>query len=91
MKLQENKECFICSGRAVDPHHVRLGNCSRKKAEKYNLLIYLCRPCHERLHRDEKMKRYIQRFAQKKLEEEMSHDEYMRIFKKNYLGDEYGI
>ena len=85
--LQDGRKCLICNFPLTDLHHVRLGNCSRKKAEKYGTLVYLCRKHHDQLHHDEKLKRKIQQLAQSKLETKMTHEEYMKIFKKNYLGE----
>lgn len=83
--IQKNRECYFCGNRFTDMHHVRLGNCSRKKAEEYGLYIYLCRICHMELHINETLKRSVQQHAQKKLEDEIGHEEYMKIFKKDYL------
>lgn len=78
---------MICGSPSVDPHHVRLGNCTRAKAEEYGLLVYVCRFHHEQIHHNERLKKALQIRAQEELEKTMSHEEYMAIFKKNYKGD----
>ena len=83
--LQTNKFCFFCGNPKVDVHHVRLGNCSRETAEKYHLIAYLCREHHDSLHRNADMKLLLQQYAQIQFEAKHSHEEYMKIFKKNYL------
>lgn len=83
--IQTDRSCYYCGNPLTDLHHVRLANCSREKAEEYGLLAYLCRKHHRELHQNETMKRAIQQHAQSALEKEMTHEEYMRIFGKNYL------
>lgn len=83
--LQEGKYCYYCGRLDVDLHHVRLANCSRKKAEKYGLLVYLCREHHRALHDNPVTKEKLQKIAQKKLENLIGQDEYMKVFGKNYM------
>lgn len=83
--IQTERFCYYCGSPNVDIHHVRLGNCSREKAEEYGLISYLCRTHHEELHRNAVMKRAMQQHAQFELEKRMTHEEYMAIFKRNYL------
>ena len=83
--IQHDKRCFVCGNIEADTHHIRLGNCSRKKAEKYGLIMYLCWKHHRELHDNPAIKESVQKMAQKKLEQFISHDEYMKNFKKNYL------
>lgn len=87
--LQDDKCCRVCGNPIVDLHHVRLGNCHRKTAEKHGLVVWLCRKHHIYLHNHPMEKEKLQREAQKRFEELHSHKEYMKIFHKNYLkGDE---
>jgi len=62
-----------------------MGNCTRKQCEKYPgiLTVRLCAECHRRIHDTDKST--LQRQAQKELEKIMSHEDYMKEFKKNYL------
>lgn len=83
--LQSNRECYFCGNPVVDPHHVRLGGCSKKKAEEYGLIVYICRKHHTELHNNEVIKKSVQQYAQHTLEKTMTREEYMQIFKKNYL------
>lgn len=83
--IQTECLCYYCGSPNVDVHHVRLGNCSREKAEAYGLIAYLCREHHMQLHRNEVMKKALQQHAQSQIEKRMSHEKYMEIFKRNYL------
>lgn len=87
--LQKGNHCYKCGGYPADLHHIRVGNCSKKKAEDYGMVVYLCRYHHRWLHDHPEAKEELQRLAQKRFEELYSHDEYMETFHKNYLkGDE---
>ena len=80
--------CYICGGRASDRHHLIGGTSNRKNSEKYGLVVYLCRSCHERAHRDNETRLALHRLGQRLFEEQGSREEFMRIFGKNYLEDE---
>lgn len=75
--------CYICGRYASDLHHIRLGNLSRDFVERQGLYVNLCRECHCFIHDSGKIS--LQQEAQRKLESQMSHEEYMSIYHKNYL------
>ena len=83
--LSEKKECYIC-GRigTLHVHHMLHGS-MRRKADKYGLTCYLCPECHRRLHDQGLGDRLLQKKAQKHFEQQYGHDEFMRVFGKNYL------
>lgn len=83
--IQDHKYCYFCGSPYTECHHVRLNNISRKRAEKYGLIAYLCARCHRALHINEPMKRALQIHAQKALEEEIGHEQYMKEIGKNYV------
>lgn len=83
--INEYFECFICgSGGALHKHHC-LHGIRRKAADKYDLTVWLCPECHQRLHDRGDGDLMLERLAQRHFEKEHGHDEYMRIFGKNYL------
>ena len=87
--LQSDKKCFKCGSPYADLHHIRLGNCTRRRAEHHGMFVYLCRAHHRWLHDHPECKEELQRLAQKRFEETHSHEEYMKLFRKNYLkGDD---
>lgn len=94
--LQDNWDvCFLCGRNHVaDPcgleeHHV-FGGANRKLSEKYGLKIHICgEHCHrngpDAVHRNRKTDLAIKAAAQKVFEREHSHEEFMRVFGKNYI------
>lgn len=88
--IQDCKEvCYICGGRATEEHHCIHGSANRKLSEKYGLKVYLCPACHRTgklaVHRNYFADKKIKQIAQKAFEKKYSHEEFMKIFKKNYL------
>ena len=83
--MQSNRLCWFCGSPYVELHHVRLNNHSRKMAEKYGMVCWLCRKHHKRLHEDIVMKTMLQQYAQLQFESRHSHEEYMEIFGKDYF------
>lgn len=77
--------CKICKRPADDRHHV-FGGRLRQTSEEYEMVMNLCRYCHQRLHRDPSgewlkwKKVYQQRF-----EKEHGKGEFLRIFGRSYL------
>ena len=82
--------CFLCGGRiGLEEHHV-LGGANRKLSEKYGLKVMLCgEECHRLGKNSAHMNRAVgdslKRLAQIAFEARHSHDEWMNVFKKNYL------
>lgn len=84
-----DERCFIC-GRVtgLERHHVMSGTANRKLSEKYGLTVMLCREHHtgdSGVHKNRKQADSLKRLAQIAFEARYSHDEWMQIFKKNYL------
>lgn len=77
--------CKICKRPADDRHHV-FGGRLRQTSEEYEMVMNLCRYCHQRLHRDPSgewlkwKKVYQQRF-----EKEHGKGEFLRIFGRSYI------
>lgn len=87
-----NDKCAICGRSNAHLHEVFYGK-NRQNSIKYKMQIRLCYWCHEG---DEKHKEGVhynpvfdfmlkQKF-QKKFEQEWSHEKFMQVFGKNYLG-----
>ena len=86
--LQKGERCFIC-GRVtgLECHHV-LGGPNRKWSDKYGLTVMLCHEHHtgkNGVQYDRKAGDALKRLAQIAFEARYSHDEWMKIFRKNYL------
>ena len=94
--LQPKKECFFCGTTVgLHRHHV-FGGPNRKHSEDFGCVVYLCGDHHnlsnKGVHLNKHMDLLVKRYAQKVFEETYSHEEFMKIFHKNYLGgDDDGI
>ena len=86
---QGDPRCFLC-GRTVglERHHVMTGS-NRGFGERYGLWVYLCGDtCHrgpKGVHQNRELADRMKRIAQIAFEARHSHDEWMNLFKKNYL------
>lgn len=85
---QDCGRCFIC-GRMTDLecHHI-LGGPNRKWSEKYKLTVMLCHEHHTGKNGAQYNRQVgdrLKRLAQIAFEARYSHDEWMQIFRKNYL------
>ena len=78
------KRCALCGKPATQTHHIFNG-ANRKHSEHYGLTIRLCAECHERVHRDQILDEKLKMSAQRRFEENHSREEFMKIFRKNYL------
>ena len=87
--IQHEKVCFLCGSRVgLEEHHI-FGGANRKNSEKYGLKIWLCgTKCHrgnEGVHLNRATGDSVKRLAQIAFEAKHSHDEWMQVFRKNYL------
>lgn len=82
---EDTKHCYLCGSRDVEPHHCLHGYSDRKWAEKFHLVVALCRAHHSELHdRNTEMDRYFQRLAQEAFEEHYPELNFRDYFRKNY-------
>lgn len=87
MSIREKRPCELCEKwDYLDRHHIFEGSL-RKKSEKYNCVINICRECHDKIHRHPLDYLQIKRESQKELMEQMhwTMDDWHREFGKNYL------
>ena len=87
--LQDEKRCFLCGSYLdLEEHHVFGGVANRRLSEKYGLKVHLCAFCHrgtEGVHSSYEANKKLKQIAQEAFEQKYSHEEWMRIFRKNYL------
>lgn len=81
--------CFLCgSHRDIEIHHI-MGGANRKLSDRYGLTVPLCHECHNEppygAHFNPEVMNYLKRVGQEAFEREYSHEEWMRIFGRNYL------
>ena len=88
--IQKNEEkCFLCGGRASEEHHVFFGTANRQLSEKYGLKVYLCPNCHRiekyAVHNCKETDIKLKIIGQRKFIEEYPHQNFLKIFGKNYI------
>lgn len=88
--VENFNSCIICgSMRGIHKHEAFFGTANRKLSIKYGLVVPLCYNCHTgsniAVHRNYFADIKIKQIAQKAFEEKYSHEEFMKVFKKNYL------
>lgn len=85
--MQNEEVCYISGSRMqLDKHHCMHGGANRKLAEKYGLWVWLRHDIHMRLHdQDKELDRKLEQDAQKAFENKYSREEWMHLFRKNYL------
>ena len=92
---KDQTKCFLCkqnaNGDPLDKHHCFFG-ALRNKSEKYGLTVYLHHNrCHifgeNAVHKNARINRKLQAFAQKKAMQEYdwSVEDFIKEFYKNYL------
>lgn len=97
MHNEEDGTCYLCMKLRMDycrrtgleEHHAIEGNPGRRLSEHYGLKVYLCVPHHregpEAVHNNVRNRRLVEQEAQKAFEKRYSHEEWMKIFQRNYL------
>ncbi len=88
--IQTEKKCFACGQTyGLELHHVFFGTANREQSEKYGMTIWLTpfwhRDIRRGIHFDRAFDLQVKQFAQRKFEETHTHDEFMKIFGRNYL------
>lgn len=82
------KRCALCGKMSnLEKHHLLCGS-QRKAADKYKLVVYLCHDCHRQVHDEPELMAESRKEGQRRFEKNHSRDEFVKIFGKNYLGDE---
>lgn len=78
-------KCYLCgSRRDIEVHHCLHGP-RRKAADKYGLVVPLCRHCHTLLHDHGIADQELEEVAQRVFERDHTREEFMREFGKSYL------
>ena len=73
----------------LEKHHIFGGNPNRQLSDDCGLVVELCSKHHRTgktaVHNDCERNLELKQYGQRKYEELCSHDEFMEIFKRNYL------
>ena len=76
--------CYFCGLPRQDLHEL-LGGRNRLNSMKYGYVLPLCRSHHNMLHNNVVLIEEWKRKSQEHFEESHSRDEWLEVFKKNYL------
>lgn len=77
--------CIFCGKPRDDLHEVFPGTAGRQTSKDWGMVVPVCRYHHERLHKDAKMRKGLQRWAQLRFETLFSHKRFMSVFHRNYI------
>lgn len=88
--------CYLCSNlygdykeQYTEEHHIMYGSGERAISEAEGLKVYLCLAHHrtgqQAVHNCEQTRILLCRIAQQEFEQTHTRDEWMRLFKRNYL------
>ena len=84
------EHCYICGSPDVEIHHI-FGGANRKNSERYGLIVPLCHRHHNEppagVHFNENAMLAMHAEGQKAFESMASHDEYMKIFGRDYIAE----
>ena len=87
--LQAERTCFLCgTERALEKHHIFAGVANRRISEEHGLWVYLCHNCHtgtDGAQYDHEKNVWLKQAAQMAFEQTHTHDEWMRLIRKNYI------
>ena len=82
--------CVECGSNYVERHHIFFGQPNRKLSEKYGCIEYLCSAHHRDLAvgvhgLNKKLDLKLKQKHQKRLEEEMTREQFIKIFGRSWL------
>ena len=87
--LQEERRCYFCNRiNDLEKHHVFAGVANRKISEARGFWVMCCNDCHTgrdgvQYNREKNLR--LKQDAQRAFEKDHSHDEWMKLIRKNYL------
>lgn len=88
--LQNEKVCYLCGGEyGLERHHIFAGVANRRISEAKGLWVWLCGDtCHrgaDGAQYDPEKNFYLKQMAQMAYEQTHSHDEWMKLIRRNYI------
>lgn len=85
----DGSKCFLCGQPATETHHIFGGTANRKISEREGFTVRLCHNCHTGADNcaqyDKDTNIYLKQTAQAAYEETHTHDQWMRLIRKNYI------
>ena len=87
--LQDEKRCWFCGRQTgLECHHIFGGVANRRISEQYGLKVWLCHDHHTGVNGAQynpELNRQLKMEAQIAIEMTHTHDDWMRIIRKNYV------
>ena len=87
--LQSERKCYLCGRETcLEVHHIFAGVANRRISTEQGFVVYLCHNCHtgtEGAQYDKDKNLYLKQMAQAEYEKTHTHDEWMRLIRKNYI------
>jgi hypothetical protein len=80
--------CYNCHrSYGLEEHHIYGGNPDRQHSDDYGLVVDLCHTCHLSVtdEKDQGLINELKQKGQQRFEAVHGHEEFMRIFGRNYL------
>ena len=87
--LQSEKICYLCGKQyGLEMHHIFAGVANRRISEERGFKVWLCAECHRgtdgaQYDRDTNFR--LKQDAQAEFERTHTHEEWMRLIRKNYI------
>ena len=88
MVVSEEKHCVFCNSPFVEVHHIFEGRGRRKLSDKYGLTVYICRLCHNEVHKYPNTGKDLQlkQLGQTYYEDHFgTREQFIKEFVKSYL------
>ena len=87
--ISNEKKCFMCgSTKWLECHHI-FGGANRKKSDKYGLVVYLCKWCHNEppdgVHHNRDNMDWLRQIGQRRFNDVYPELNFRELFGKNYL------
>lgn len=87
--LQNEKVCYLCGKEyGLESHHIFAGVANRRISEENGLKVWLCHGCHtgtDGAQYDREKNLFLKQMAQAAYEQNHTHDEWMKLIRKNYI------
>ena len=88
--LQDEKKCYLCGREyGLERHHIFAGVANRRISEANGFWVWLCgSTCHrgvEGAQYNPAVNQFLKASAQMAYEQNHSHDEWMKLIRRNYL------
>lgn len=84
--LSKDDSCYLCGyGGDTARHEVFSGVGNRTISKAEGCWVYLCPECHAKVHQESQTNLILKALCQTEYERLHSHDEFMKLFMKNYL------